>query len=87
MLLHWSKETKTHIIFHFIFKPPSYLEKLVSTYSLFGRGLLEAAALGLVPGGEEPRAALVGELDVRLVEGTNDHRGVRRVVDAHVKLH
>lgn len=60
---------------------------LGSTYSLFGRGLLEAPALRFVPGGEQPRAALVRQLDVRLVNGMNDHRGVRRVVNAHVKLH
>lgn len=71
----------------FILKLPSHLDALVSTYSLFGRGLLEAAALGFVSGGEEPRAALVRQLDVRLVQGMNDHRGVRRVVNAHVKLH
>ena len=66
---------------------PSCLDAPAWTYSLLGRGLLEAAALGYVPGGGEPRAALVRDLDVRLVEGMNDHRGVRRVVNAHVKLH
>lgn len=71
----------------FILKLPSYLDMLGSTYSLFGRGLLEAPALRFVPGGEQPRAALVRKLDVRLVNGMNDHRGVRRVVNAHVKLH
>lgn len=57
------------------------------TDSLLGRGLLEAAALRFVPRGEEPRAALVGQLDVQLLKGMDDHRGVRRVVNAHVELH
>lgn len=60
---------------------------LVSTHSLFGRGLLEAPPLGFVPEGEQPRAGLVRELDVRLVEGMNDHGGVWRVVNAHINLH
>lgn len=60
---------------------------LGSTYSLLGRGLLEAAALRFVSGGEQPRAALVRQLDVRLLEGMDDHRGVRCVVNAHVELH
>lgn len=71
----------------FVSKLSSYLDMLVSTHSLFGRGLLEAPPLGFVPGGEQPRAGLVRELDVRLVEGMNDHGGVWRVVNAHINLH
>lgn len=68
-------------------KLSSHLGTSVSTHCLFGRGLLEAPPLRLVPGVEEPRTGLVRKLDVRLVQGMNEDGRVGRVVDAHINLH
>lgn len=59
----------------------SFVSASVRTHGLFGRGLLEAAPLRFVSGGDQAGPCLVRKLDIWLVERLNDYRGVWCVVN------
>lgn len=59
----------------------------VYTHCLLGCGLLEAAPLRFVSGGDLAWPCLVRSLDLRLVERLDDYRRVWRVVNTQVDLH